>query len=47
MIALATTLFTLFLIIVFGLEERKMFYDDLLRDGMVFVMTIKKENEND
>ena len=45
MITLATTLFILFLIIVFGSEERKMFYDDLLRDGRVFVMTSKKENE--
>lgn len=36
MIILATTLFVLFLFFVFRLEEKEMFYDDLLREARVF-----------
>ena len=45
MIILATTLLILFLFFVFDQEERKMFYDDLLREAEVFVMTSKRRTK--
>lgn len=41
MIILATTLFIVFLLFVFVLEDRKTFYNDLGRSLRVFMMTSK------